>query len=255
MSTKAQNSSAALPKNYRTVFENSALAIIHAHYEPHETVPVHDHSKFATVYVYLSDSGPVKFSHVEEHPFTIIRKPVKVGAYRVSPGRIERHSLENQGDIPTDFLRVEMKQVPVRHSTQEFRGPAPATLAANLDAVEFSNSDVVVERIICVAGSTCPVKASASPSVVIAFTPAQLIGARSLRHLGNGGVQWLNPGDSCSIKSDSSVAAHLLRIQLPSSSTRDTDPHQWQERPLSSPGTIRSKALPKRARWKAANNA
>jgi hypothetical protein len=83
----AQDPTTALPKNYQKIFENQAVAVIHAHYEPHEKVPLHDHSKFPTVYVYLSDSGPVLFSHVEAHPFSIVRKPLKMGAYRVSPGR------------------------------------------------------------------------------------------------------------------------------------------------------------------------
>ena len=217
---RAQDSSSTLPKNYRTVFENSAAAIIHAHYAPHETVPVHDHSKFATVYVYLSDSGPVKFSHVEEHPFTTVRKPLEAGAYRISPGRIERHSAENQGDIPTDFLRVELKQVPVRHFTQEFRAPAPASLSQNSDTVDFSNSDVATERIICVAGSSCEIKAAASPSVIIAFTPVIISSEDNdsvSEPLKNGDVYWMEKGESLSIKPDSRVSAHVLRILLPSS--------------------------------------
>lgn len=222
----AQDSSSQLPKNYQTIFENSAVAIIHAHYAPHETVPVHDHSKFATVYVYLSDSGPVKFSHVEEHPFTTIRKPVKAGAYRVSPGRIERHSVENQGDIPTDFLRVELKQVPVRHFTQEFRAPAPTSLAQNSDKVEFSNSDVATERIICVVGSSCEIKAAASPSVVIVFTPVVIstedADSTSLR-LKNGECQWIDKGKPMLFKADSHVSAHVLRMLLPSSHVAAND--------------------------------
>jgi hypothetical protein len=213
-----QEASAPLPKNYQTIFENSALAVIHAHYEPHEKVPVHDHSRFATVYVYLSDSGPVLFSHVEEHPFTALRKPVKMGAYRVSPGRIERHSVENQGDIPTDFLRVELKQVPVKHFSQEYRGAAPADLSHNVDAVEFSNSDVGVERIICVAGSPCAVKALPYSSALIAFTPTQIESGRGpAEQLEAGAVRWMEKGESLSIDADSDAPAHVLRILLPSS--------------------------------------
>lgn len=222
----AQDSSSQLPKNYQTIFENSAVAIIHAHYAPHETVPMHDHSKFATVYVYLSDSGPVKFSHVEEHPFTTVRKPVKAGAYRVSPGRIERHSVENQGDIPTDFLRVELKEVPVRHFTQEFRAPAPVSLSQNSDTVEFSNSDVATERIICVVGSSCEIKASTSLSVVIVFTPivisAEDADSMSMQ-LKNGEYQWIDKGKPMSFKADSRVSAHVLRILLPSSQLTAND--------------------------------
>jgi predicted metal-dependent enzyme (double-stranded beta helix superfamily) len=215
----AQDPLTTLPDNYKLVFDNPALAIIHVHYEPHEQVPVHDHSKFATVYVYLSDSGPVRFSHVEEHPFQNTRAPLKLGAYRVSPGRIERHSVENQGDISTDFLRVEMKQVPVRHFSQEFRSPGAANPSQNSDAVEFSNADLATERIICVTGS-CPVKASESPSVLIAFSGAQVIGSSTKRAdatLKLGSIRWVPAGESFSIKPDPGATAHLLRILLPSS--------------------------------------
>jgi hypothetical protein len=215
----AQDSAGPLPKNYKTIFENSAVAVVHAHYDAHEKIPVHDHSRFATVYVYLSDSGPILFSHVEAKPFTATRPPVKLGSYRVSPGRIEEHSSENQGDTPTDFLRVELKQVPVKHFPQEFRGPAPESVTQNWDKVEFSNSDVAVERIICAAGTTCLVKASPAPSVLIAFTPTQvteIVRARG-EQLKLGDVQWIPAGQSASIQSGSQTAAHVLRVLMPSS--------------------------------------
>lgn len=216
----AQDPTVTLPKNYWQVFDNSALAAIHVHYDPHEKIPLHDHSKFPTVYVYLSDSGPVLFSHVEAHPFSYTRRPVKLGAYRVSPGRIEKHYVENKGDIPTDFLRVELKQLPIKHFTDEFRGQPPSSLANNLDVTEFSNSDVAVERIVCVAGSSCAIKAASSPSLVIAFTMVQITDNRNVPHvtrLKAGVVKWVEAGTSLSLRADSSQAAHVLRILLPSS--------------------------------------
>lgn len=62
------------------------------------------------MYVYLSDSGPVRLAHVEEHAFALVRKAVKAGSYRGSTGRLERHTGENLGPIPSEFLRVELKQ-------------------------------------------------------------------------------------------------------------------------------------------------
>jgi hypothetical protein len=203
----------ALPKNYQTVFENSVVEVVHVHYDVREKVPVHDHSQFATVYVYLSDSGPVAFSHVEARPFTSTRPPVKLGSYRVSPGRIEKHSSENQGDMPTDFLRVELKQVPVMRFTQTFRGTAPANLDRNSDVTEFSNSDVATERMVCAAGAPCAVKASPSPSVLIAFSPAQA----GQDHLKLGSIHWIPAGQSEPLQADSHTAAHVLRILMPSS--------------------------------------
>ncbi|HKQ87580.1 MAG TPA: hypothetical protein VJS43_12530 [Candidatus Acidoferrales bacterium] len=215
--TSAQDPTVTLPNNYKLVFDNSAVAVIHVHYEPHEKIPLHDHSKFPTVYVYLSDSGPVLFSHVEAHPFSYTRRPVKLGAYRVSPGRIEKHYVENKGDIPTDFLRVELKQLPIRHFTDEFRGQPPPSLSSDMDVTEFSNSDVAVERIVCVPDSSCAITPAPSPSLVIAFTAAQTADNRAgprVTHMKIGGVQWMDGGDALSLHADSSEAAHVLRILL-----------------------------------------
>ncbi|MGH9573259.1 MAG: hypothetical protein ACRD40_07000 [Candidatus Acidiferrales bacterium] len=214
----AQDPTVTLPKSYWQVFDNPALAVIHVHYDPHEKIPLHDHSKFPTIYVYLSDSGPVLFSHVEAHPFSYTRRPLKLGAYRISPGRIEKHYVENKGDIATDFLRVELKQLPIKHFADEFRGQPPSSLAKNLDVTEFSNSDVAVERIVCVAGSSCEIKAASSPSLVIAFTMVQITDSRNVPHvtrLKTGAVKWVEAGNSLSLRADSQ-AAHVLRILLPS---------------------------------------
>src|SRR5579884_3621909 len=109
----AQDPLTLLPRNYRLDFENPIVRVVHVHYEPHEKLPVHKHSERPTVYVYLSDSGPVRYTHVEAHPFTMVRRALKAGTFRVSPGRLEKHEVENLGDIPTDYLRVELKQVPL----------------------------------------------------------------------------------------------------------------------------------------------
>lgn len=100
---RAQDPLTAFPKNYSRLFSNEAVDVIRVHYGPHERVGVHDHSELPTVYVYLSDSGPVRFQHDEVPPFTLVRKPVEKGSYRVSPGRLERHTVENLGDESSDF--------------------------------------------------------------------------------------------------------------------------------------------------------
>ena len=109
----AQDPVKAFPGNYSLVFENSAVSVIRVHYGPHERVGVHDHSSFPTVYIYLSNSGPVRFQHYEAKSFMVTRPPTVTGSYRVSPGLIERHTVENLGDSTSDFLRVELKQVPM----------------------------------------------------------------------------------------------------------------------------------------------
>src|SRR5437879_1067353 len=88
----AQDPLTAFPNNYKLVLDNAQVRVLHCHYGPQEKVGVHNHSDFPTVYVYLSDSGEVRFTHVEEHAFVMTRPPVKAGAFRVSPGRPERHT-------------------------------------------------------------------------------------------------------------------------------------------------------------------
>src|SRR6202000_2141868 len=93
----------------------------------HEGVAVHDHSDDPTVYVYLGDSGPVRFVHEPENVI-LTRPPTHTGAYRGSPGRKGRHSVVNLTDKPSDYLRVELKKVPLGSLKHEFRGSAPAAL-------------------------------------------------------------------------------------------------------------------------------
>ena len=123
----AQDPTVAFPNNYRKVLDNADVVVLRVHYGPHETVVVHDHSDHPTVYVYLDDSGPVRFVHEPENVI-LTRPPTHTGAYRVSPGRRERHSLVNLSDKPSDYLRVELKKVPLGTLKQEFRGSAPESL-------------------------------------------------------------------------------------------------------------------------------
>ena len=103
ISTRAQDPLVTLPNNYRSIFDNSSVTVIYAHYGPYEKIPVHDHSSLSTVFVYLSDSGPVRIDHAEETPFSVIRPPTVKGSFRVAAGQAERHSIENLGDTSSDF--------------------------------------------------------------------------------------------------------------------------------------------------------
>ena len=62
-------------KNYTVVFENSQVTVIRAHYGPHEKIPVHDHTSFSTVFVYLSGSGSVKINHEEDGKIEPVTRP------------------------------------------------------------------------------------------------------------------------------------------------------------------------------------
>jgi hypothetical protein len=98
----AQDPVIAFPKNYSFALDNDLVSVIRVHYGAHERIGVHDHSKFPTIYVYFSDSGSVLFEHDEKPPFRPTRPPTTIGAFRLSPGRIERHAVTNLSDTNSD---------------------------------------------------------------------------------------------------------------------------------------------------------
>src|ERR1700674_4636600 len=102
--TSAQDGVTALTENYRTLLDNEQMQVVRVHYDPHEELPEHDHSRYPTVYVYLSNSGPVRFVHDEAHPFSLTRRPVRTGGFRVSPGRVEKHRGGNRGPMDGHLL-------------------------------------------------------------------------------------------------------------------------------------------------------
>jgi hypothetical protein len=213
----AQDPIAAFPKNYSLAFDNDIVSVIRVHYGPHERIGVHDHSKFPTIYVYLSKSSPVRFEHDEKPAWSITRQPTSVGAFRVSPGRLERHAVENLGDTGSDFLRVELKQVPLGSDLKPFRGKPPGSPLQSSRAVEFRSSEVEVERIICEPGKSCNVDSSVSPALLVAFSPLQLA-ENDIPNQGepmrDGDVKWVPGSYPTSVLAASSAPAHLLRISF-----------------------------------------
>src|SRR5579875_3718624 len=154
-----------LPANYRLLLHNQFTRVIRVTYGPHEKLPLHNHSDKPTVYVYLNDCGHVRFSHVEEHPFTLVRPAEKLGTFRVSPGRIERHTVENLGDNPSEFLRVELTQVPLGFEGGSFRGNKPFDLAHSGITEEFTCPYVRIERVIAAGGRPTEVPAGSHPAL------------------------------------------------------------------------------------------
>jgi hypothetical protein len=212
----AQHSSSPLPPNYRTILEDSTFKIIRVHYGPHEKVPVHDHPDTPTVYVYLNNSGPVRIIHEEEaKPFALVRPPTHTGAFRVSSGRIERHSIENLSDLNSDFLRVELLNLRLGDSTLEFRGPAPTDLSHNLSATDFSSPRLSMIRTICVDKSSCAIPASTKVFVIVALSDSTITG--------NGRSTTLHLGDAMAVAAQQPLKiapagtepAHILQVLVP----------------------------------------
>jgi len=210
----AQDPTVAFPNNYRKVLENADVLVLRVHYGPHESVGVHDHSDHPTVYVYLNDSGPVRFVHEPENVI-LTRPPTHTGAYRVSPGRRERHSIVNLSDKPSEYLRVELKKIPLGTLKHEFRGSAPETLVQGTK-VEFEDPVLRIERVVCDAGAACGLPAEDAPSVLVAFSPSALVEGKKARMFPpDSSVLWLKAGESASVRAANDAPAHLLRIVLP----------------------------------------
>ena len=214
----AQQGANDLPANYKTVLTKSFVKVIRVHYGPHEKVPVHDHPATSTVYVYLNDSGPVRITHFDEkeQPSSLVRPPTHTGAFRVSPGRIERHSVENLSDIPSDFLRVELPGL-VLGDNLEFRGKAPDDLSHDLSAVEFETQGLTVSRTVCVDVAPCEVRRSSAQSVVIAFSDVFLneSSARGKRtELKFGEVLAVPAGVRLSVSEAGHEPAHILVVSV-----------------------------------------
>src|SRR4051812_15941282 len=77
----AQEPTTAAPNNYRLELDNEFVRVIRATLAPRDHVPVHQHPTLPTVYVYLTDAGPTRFTHITPS-YTLERAPVRAGGVR-----------------------------------------------------------------------------------------------------------------------------------------------------------------------------
>jgi hypothetical protein len=187
----AQGKPSPLPPNYKTTLDNPDLIVMKVHYGPHEFVPMHDHTAYPTVYVYLNDSGEVEIKHDGPGPGTLRRPPTHTGAFRVAPGAIERHSITNLGDTPSDFLRIELKRVSADDLKKVFRGDAPAQPVAPGTHVEFQDPAITIERTVCPATATCALAPAGARSLLVAVHAMHLEMNGADHPLRAGDVVWL----------------------------------------------------------------
>jgi len=207
----AQSPSTKLPPNYKTTLDNPDVIVMKVHYGPHEFVPMHDHSAYPTVYVYLNDSGEVEIKH--EGPHGVIRRPpTHTGAFRVAPGAKERHSIANLGDTPSDFLRIELKRIPADDLKKVFRGDAPAQPIAAGTRVEFQDPAIRVERTVCPATATCALPHEGARSLLVAVHATHLEMNGADHPLRAGDVVWLRANTPTAPRL--SAGAECLRIVL-----------------------------------------
>ena len=213
-SVAAQDGASALPQNYKVLLDNDEMQVVRVHYEPHEALPVHDHSHYPTVYVYLSDSGGVRFIHEGAAPYTLTRRPVKKGRFRVSPGRIERHQVENLGPGASDFLRVECKRIPLGKIADEFRYTRDPDLTTTSVTTEYTSPEMVIRRYVVLAGGVEEVAAEPQGMLLIAFTPAIVReDGKAEQRMAAGSVLWMNANTKFVLQ-PAGATAHVLAIRL-----------------------------------------
>ena len=209
----------ARPRAYEPEFENARARVTRVRYAPREKIDSHDHPANPTVYVYLRDSGPVRFVHTGDEPFTLTRPAVKAGGFRLSRGAKETHSVESLTDQPTEYLRVELKGLTVDRQT--FRGRFPpeprAARSRPGQKVRFEDKQVRITRVTCAAGRTCAgLGARDAASLLVALTPARLKsdGAGADLTLTLGQTMWSEPGAAPAFANVSDGPAEFLRIDL-----------------------------------------
>ena len=164
----AQEGASTMPRNYTAQFENAWVKVTSVRYEPLEKLPGHSHTPTASAYVYLNDGPPVKFRHIGGHNTIATRPATKAGAFRVYRGLDEVHEVENTGNEPSEFLRIELKTQGVH--PEGFRGKfeRPPSPAAN-PLVHFDHQQIRISRLWARPGEAIAIARSPEPALLVAL--------------------------------------------------------------------------------------
>jgi len=204
----AQDPTKAAPDTYKLQFENDYVKILHVTYAPRSKVPVHDHSRFPAAYVYLSDSGPIRFVHSGWDDPVLTRPATRAGSFRLSPTRFddETHAVENNGSLASEFLRIEIKtEAPNRASLSGRFAPFAGDRKQGASKVEFDNTQLRVTRIISRLNEGLDVKANGDgPSLIVVVNSADAIA--------KGQTFWLGPSETRAFSQSAQI--ELLRLDF-----------------------------------------
>ncbi|MBV8858889.1 MAG: hypothetical protein JOZ02_18300 [Acidobacteria bacterium] len=217
--TAAQDAQVVAPRSYRPEFENQRVRVTRVVYRPREKIAVHDHPANPTVYVYLRDSGPIRFVHFGDEPFTLTRPAVRAGGFRLSKGAQETHSVESLTDQLTEYLRIEFKGLAVDRQVWHGRFPPEPRAARGRagEKVRYEDKQVRIARVTCAARRTCAGLSGAdAASLLVALAPARLKsdGAGTEVVLLLGQTMWSEAGAAPTFANASDRPAEFLRIDL-----------------------------------------
>jgi hypothetical protein len=206
------------PDAYKMEFENDWVRVMRVHYGPRVKIPEHYHTERPAAYVYLNDSGPVIFRHIDLPYGAITRPAVKAGSFRLYHAVKEVHAVENTTDVPSDFLRVEFKTEPVNQKSLQGKFHRETVAPGeNLRKVQFENEQIAVERLIIAPKKSMDVSTNAAqPALMIALTTSELSsngGKRKERvKLDVGKTMWIAEGEQRQLENSSNAPVELLRF-------------------------------------------
>jgi hypothetical protein len=199
----AQDPLTILPGSYRLDFENEWVRVVHVRYEAHAKLPAHDHPKLPTAFVYLNDSGPVLFKHIGLSYGVIGRPATVAGAVRLARAVQEVHEVENPGDSPSEFLRVELKRMPPETPLRGRFYPESHPSGENVSKLQFENDYLRMTRRACAPETACDLSAGATE-------PALLIALKTEP----GRSQWLGPGEKRVVRNQETFPAEFLVFEF-----------------------------------------
>src|SRR5215475_4578746 len=219
--SSAQDPVKVAPQAYKLDFENDWVKVLRVHYAAKEKIPEHDHPSTAAAYVYLNDSGPVIFKHVGLSYGAITRPATKARGFRVWYAVKETHEVENTGDKPSDFVRIEFKTEPV--NARSLRGkfqPEEYAPDENYQKVQFENEQIRATRLAVAPRKKLALSAAANePALLVALTPASFKFKKgkagpSKLSLDAGKTEWLDQGSVAEFENVGGAPAEMLRFDL-----------------------------------------
>jgi hypothetical protein len=223
----AQDPLKVAPQAYKLQFENDWVRVIRVYYEPRARLPVHDHTQWAAAYVYLNDSGEIIFRHIgHDGANPITRPPTQTGAFRLYKAIKEVHEVENPGDLPSDFLRVEFKTEAADEKNLRGRYFRELYLPGeNYSKVQFENQQVRITRLVCATGKSLAFSPSSEPTLLVAITPIEVqISGKKLTTAGlnlkPGETKWFEARREGQIRNTGNQAAEFLRFDFKTKPSR-----------------------------------
>jgi hypothetical protein len=198
----SQDATTALLKAYRLEFENDWVRVVRAHYDAKAKLPEHEHPAGATVYLYLNASDGVVFQH-DDGSAPLPRPPVQPGGIRLAVAPLEHHTMTNNADTPSDFIRILLKtQVPAKISRPHTR-MTPTVM-------DYEHAMLRVSRINVEPGTKTRVEAKNYPVLRIAWVP----GKSEWRIAAKDGYRFLDKATTEEFEVTGEVPMQLVTIEL-----------------------------------------